>query len=196
MNFIAKGLGVIDSAPSGGFTKATIKARLLASFVRKETKVKAWETQHFKTDKEKIHFTQTLLKEHVWKWWMSQKQKTLDLFETLIQEEFKLWLDGRFMLHHLVHRDGMEFLELTQGDNKGSLTTYVQDFSRMLTMVPLKDEYAQKLIFLHGFKPWVWKIVYQKTDILETWQGLMKIVECMKDETLARPKGETSSGVT
>jgi hypothetical protein len=90
----------------------------------------------------------------------------------------------------------MEFLEVTQGDNKGSLTTYVQDFIRMPTMVPLKDEYAQKLIFMHGFKPWVWKIVYQKTDILETWQGLMKIMECMKDETLARPKGKTRNGVT
>jgi hypothetical protein len=95
MNFIAKGLGVINSAPSEGFTKATIKARLLASFVRKETKVKAYmETQHLKIDKEQIHFTQTLLKEHVWEWWMSQKQKTLDLFETLTREEFKLWLDG------------------------------------------------------------------------------------------------------
>jgi hypothetical protein len=54
------------------------------------------------------------------------------------------------MSHHLVLQDGMEFLEFTQGDNKGSLTTYVQDFNRMLIMVPLKDEYARKLIFLHG----------------------------------------------
>ncbi len=46
----------------------------------------------------------------------------------------------------------MELLELTQGDDKGSLAAYVQDFNRMLTMVPLKDEYAWKLIFLHGLK--------------------------------------------
>jgi hypothetical protein len=81
---------------------------------------------------------------------MSQKQKTPNLFETFTWEEFKLWLDGRFMSHHLVLQDGMEFLEFTQGDNKGSLTTYVQDFNRMLIMVPFKDEYARKLIFLHG----------------------------------------------
>jgi hypothetical protein len=31
------------------------------------------ETQHVKIDKKQIHFAQTLLKEHAWEWWMSQK---------------------------------------------------------------------------------------------------------------------------
>jgi hypothetical protein len=53
----------------------------------------------------------------------------------------------------LVLWDGMKLLELTQGDNKGSFATYVQDFNQMLTIVSLKDEYVQKLIFLHGLKP-------------------------------------------
>jgi hypothetical protein len=44
-------------------------------------------------------------------------------------------------------------LELNQGDDKGLLVTYVHDFNYMLTVVPLKDEYVQKLIFLHGLKP-------------------------------------------
>jgi len=57
------------------------------------------------------------------------------------------------MPHQLVLWDGMEFLELTQGDDKSLLAAYVQDFNRMLTMVPLKYEYVRKLIFLHGFKP-------------------------------------------
>ncbi len=84
----------------------------------------------------------------------------------------------------------MELLKFTQGDNRGSLATYVQNFNQMLTMVPLNNEYFRKLIFLHGFKPWVHKIVYQNIDIPKTCQGLMKMVECMEDETLARPKGE------
>ncbi|CAM6029423.1 unnamed protein product [Sphagnum balticum] len=37
-------------------------------------------------------------------------------------------------------RDGA--LELTQGDDKGLLAAYVQDFNCMLIVVPLKDEYA------------------------------------------------------
>jgi hypothetical protein len=37
---IAEGLGVIDGALNGGSTKVTIKARLLDSFARKETKTK------------------------------------------------------------------------------------------------------------------------------------------------------------
>jgi hypothetical protein len=60
-----------------------------------------------------------------------------------------------------VLQEGIELLEFTQGDDKGSLAIYVQDFSHMLIMVPLKDEYVQKLIFLHGFKPWVWKVILE-----------------------------------
>jgi hypothetical protein len=55
-------------------------------------------------------------KARMWEWWMSQ---------TLTWEEFKLWLDGSFTLHHLMLQDGMELLEFTQGDDMGLLTTYV-----------------------------------------------------------------------
>jgi hypothetical protein len=70
MGWIQEGLGVIDNAPSGGSAKVNIKARLLDSFIGKETKrvwpwlhqVKAYmEMQRFETDKEQIHFAQTLL---------------------------------------------------------------------------------------------------------------------------------------
>jgi hypothetical protein len=40
MSHIAKGLGAIDNAPSGDFTKATTKVKLPDSFVGKETKTK------------------------------------------------------------------------------------------------------------------------------------------------------------
>jgi hypothetical protein len=40
MGHIVEGLGAINSAPSAGFAKVTIKARLLDSFVGKETKTK------------------------------------------------------------------------------------------------------------------------------------------------------------
>ncbi len=74
MNHVAEWLGAISSAPSAGSAKATIKVRLLNSFARKEIKtkwVRPWlhqvkvymETQHLNSDKEWIHFAQTLLKE-------------------------------------------------------------------------------------------------------------------------------------
>ncbi len=75
--------------------------------------------------------------------------------EFLTWEDFKLWLNERFMLHNLVFKDGMEFLKLAQGDMVGYLVSHVQDFNQILTMVPMKEEYAKKLIFLHGLKPWV-----------------------------------------
>ncbi len=40
MNHIVESLGIIKNAPSRGFTKATIKARLPNSFTKKETKTK------------------------------------------------------------------------------------------------------------------------------------------------------------
>ncbi len=173
MNYIVEGLNAISNGPSRGFAKATIKARLPNSFVGKETKTKRvqpWlhqieaykETYCLETNKEQIHFVQTL-KKYTWEWWMLQKEETSNLFKMLTWGDFKLWLDGKFIPHHLVLRNGMEFLELTQGEDRGLLLAYVQDFNCMLIMVPLKDEYVWKLIFLHALKPWVKKIVYQKT---------------------------------
>jgi hypothetical protein len=46
----------------------------------------------------------------------------------------------------------MEFLEFAQGDKVGSLVNFVPNFNWMLTVVLPKEEYAKKLIFLHGLK--------------------------------------------
>jgi hypothetical protein len=56
---------------------------------------------------------------------MSQKHETLNLFEVITWEEFKLWLIEKSMPHHLVLKDKMELLELAQGDGVGSLACYV-----------------------------------------------------------------------
>jgi hypothetical protein len=72
MGQIVEGWGIIGGAPSEGFAKVAIKARLPNSFDGKETKTKKvqpWlhqvevymETQHIESNKEQIHFTQTLL---------------------------------------------------------------------------------------------------------------------------------------
>jgi hypothetical protein len=82
---------------------------------------------------------------------MSQKQETFDLLKSFTWE-FKLRFNERFMPHHLVFKDGMELLEFAQRDGIGSLACYVQDFNHMLTMVPLKEEFAKKLV-LCGLKP-------------------------------------------
>jgi hypothetical protein len=43
------------------------------------------------------------------------------------------------MLHHLVLKNGMELLNLAQGDGVGSLAHYVLDFGQRLNVVPLKE---------------------------------------------------------
>jgi len=113
---------------------------------------------------------------------MVQKQETPNLLEILTWKEFKLLLNETFMPHHLVLKDGMEFLEITQGDGMGSLAHYVQDFNTKLIIVPFKKEFARNLTFLRGLKPWLEKIVYYKVNIPDTCQGFMKMVECMEDK--------------
>jgi len=71
---------------------------------------------------------------------------------------------------------------------------YMQDFGQMLIVVPVKEEFIRKLVFLCGLKPYVSKIVYQRTKISNICQGLMKMMECMKDKCL--PWGETENGIT
>jgi hypothetical protein len=85
---------------------------------------------------------------------MSQKQETFDLLKSFTWEVFKLWFNKRFTPHHLLFKDGMELLELIQRDGASSLACYVQDFIHMLIMVPLKEDFSHKLVFLHGLKPW------------------------------------------
>jgi hypothetical protein len=68
------------------------------------------------------------------------EQETFDLLHTFTREKFKLRLDKRFMSHHLVFQDGMELLELTQGDNKGLLAPYVQDFFLLYFFLQLGDK--------------------------------------------------------
>jgi glutamine amidotransferase PdxT len=53
-----------------------------------------------------------------------------------------------------------------------------------IIIIPLKDEFARKLILLHGLKAWVQNIVYQRANILNTCQGLMKLAEYMEDDGL------------
>jgi hypothetical protein len=49
---------------------------------------------------------------------------TPNLFESPGKEEFKLQLNERFTLDHLVLKDGMELLKLAQRDGMGSLANY------------------------------------------------------------------------
>jgi hypothetical protein len=53
------------------------------------------------------------------------KQETFNLLTILTWEEFKLCLDERFMAHHLMLKNRMVSLELTQGDGVKFLVHYV-----------------------------------------------------------------------
>ncbi len=74
------------------------------------------------------------------------------MLEILPWEEFKLCLNERLMPHHLVLKEGMELLELAQGDKKNSLAHYVQNFNTKLTIILFNKDFTKKLALLHGLK--------------------------------------------
>jgi uncharacterized protein Smg (DUF494 family) len=51
-----------------------------------------------------------------------------------------------------------------------------------IIIVPLKDEFARKLVLLHKLKAWVQNIVYQRANIFNTCQWLMKLAEYMEND--------------
>jgi hypothetical protein len=56
---------------------------------------------------------------------MAQKQKTPNLLEIFLSKEFNLCLNERFMSHNIMLKEGIELLELAQGDETNSLAHYV-----------------------------------------------------------------------
>ncbi len=164
MHRITKGLGVIGATPSGGSAKV---AKLLCR-ERDEDEDSAivvtpswgmfgnptpWIKQ--KTNPLHLDFPQGAHMGLVDVSKVEDTQPPWILHMGRIQVAIK-----SFILHHLGFKDGIEFLEFAKKDRASSLTHYVQDFNRMLTMVLLKKEFARKLVFLHGLKPWVQKIVH------------------------------------
>jgi hypothetical protein len=74
------------------------------------------------------------------------------MLEILPWEEFKLCLNERFTPHHPMLKEGMELLELAQGDKTNSLAHYVQNFNTKLIIILFNEEFAKKLALLHGLK--------------------------------------------
>jgi hypothetical protein len=54
---------------------------------------------------------------------------------------------------------------LYQGDGLKALGKYVQSFVAFLSLIPMKEEYAQKVAFLHGLQPWVHKSIVQRSKV-------------------------------
>jgi hypothetical protein len=59
------------------------------------------------------------------------------------------------MSHNLVFKDGQKLLNLHQVDVPRSLMHYVQTFSTMLNLIPMKEEYVHNVGFLRDLQPWV-----------------------------------------
>jgi hypothetical protein len=61
---------------------------------------------------------------------------------------------------------------------------YVQTFASLLSLIPMKNEYAQKVAFFYGLHPWVCNPILQRSEVLVTCQEMMKVAECMEDDSM------------
>jgi hypothetical protein len=62
---------------------------------------------------------------------------------------FKAKLNVKFTPHNQVLRDGLELLALRQGEGLGSLAKHVQTFSALVCLVPMKEEYTERVDFFN-----------------------------------------------
>ncbi len=53
----------------------------------------------------------------------------------------------------------------------------------------MKEEYVQKVAFLHGLQPWARNAILQRNKVPATCQEMMKVVECMEDDTMHKKAG-------
>ncbi len=48
----------------------------------------------------------------------------------------------------------------------------------------MKEKYVYKVAFLHGLQPWARNVILQRNKIPATCQEMMKVEECMEDDTM------------
>ncbi len=78
------------------------------------------------------------------------KEENLEEIPTITWAGFKVELNVRFMPHNQVLKDGLELLALRQGEKSSSLVEHVQIFNVLLCLVPMKEEYTQKVAFFNS----------------------------------------------
>ncbi len=61
---------------------------------------------------------------------------------------------------------------------------YVQTYTSLLSFIPMKEKYAQKVAILHGLQPWACNTILQRSEVLATCQEMMKVAECMEDDSM------------
>jgi hypothetical protein len=63
---------------------------------------------------------------------------------------FKAKLNEKFTPHNQILKDGQELWSLCQSDAPRAMGRYVQTFMSLMSFIPMKEKYTQKVAFLHG----------------------------------------------
>jgi hypothetical protein len=96
------------------------------------------------------------------------KEENLEVIPTITWVGFKVEFNVKFMLHNQVLRDGLELLALRQGERSSLLVEHVKIFNVLLCLIPMKEEYTQRVPFFNGLQPWVCKQILQRHEVLKT----------------------------
>jgi hypothetical protein len=82
---------------------------------------------------------------------------------------FKAKLNEKFTPHNQILKDGQELLSLRQSDGLGAMGRYVQTFMSLLSLIPMKEEYTQKVALLHDLQPWTHNAIFQRNEVPMTY---------------------------
>ncbi len=75
------------------------------------------------------------------------------------------FLNEKFTPHNQILLNGQKLFNLYQGDGLRALGKYVQSFVALLSLIPMIEEYTQKVAFLHVLQPWVHKSIVQRRKV-------------------------------
>jgi hypothetical protein len=81
---------------------------------------------------------------------MAQKDVKPNLMRNLFWKMFKAKLNEKFTSHNQIFKYGQELLSLHQSNGPGGMGRYVQTFTSLLSFILMQEEYARKVVFLHG----------------------------------------------
>jgi len=89
-------------------------------------------------------------------------------------------LNKKFTFDNQTLKNGEELLNLFQVEGLKTLMHYVRTFNTYLNLILMKRGYACNMMFIHSLQPWAHTLILQRSEVLRTYQEIMKVAKCME----------------
>ncbi len=93
-------------------------------------------------------------------------------------------MNKKFTFDNQTLKNGEELLNLFQVEGLKTLMHYVRTFNTYLNLILMKRGYACKMMFIHSLQPWAHTLILQRSEVLRTYQEIMKVAKCMEKKII------------